>query len=103
MLRIGSDDFESKVINSTTPVLIEFYSDSCIACKMLSPILSEIEEEYSGKLEFYKVNAVFDAELARKYKVFSAPTLVLFENGKIKRQAGGAIKKEELVELIEKN
>lgn len=99
-LRIGSDDFENKVLNAANPVLIDFYSDSCIACKKILPVLGEIEEEYDGKLDVYKINAVFEPDLANKYNILSTPTLCLFEEGRLKKQVNGALKKTELIEWI---
>lgn len=99
-VRINGKDFEDKVIKAAKPVLVEFYSDSCIACKMLSPVLGKIEDEYRGQLDIYKVNAVFDPELAAEYQVLGAPTLLLFHNGEIQKRAQGALKKEELAEWI---
>ena len=98
--RINKDNFEEKVLKSSLPVLVDFYSDSCIPCKMLSPILGDLEEEKEGQLVIYKVNVNFDAELAQQYGVLGAPTLILFIQGEVKDRKTGALKKAALTEWI---
>ena len=68
-VRINKDDFEEKVLKSDLPVIVDFYSDSCIACKKLAPALGDVEDDYEGKLYVYKVNTNFDKELAKEYHV----------------------------------
>ena len=74
---INNDNFESEVLNSNVPVLLEFYSDSCIPCKRMSPILAELEEEHTD-IKVSKLNIKFGADTARKYNVMSSPTIVIF-------------------------
>lgn len=101
--RVNKDNFEEKVLKSTLPVVVDFYSDSCVPCKKLSPILGDIEDDYEGKLNVYKVNTNFDEELTEKYEVMAAPTLVIFHNGEEKARQTGVKKKAELVTWIEEN
>jgi thioredoxin 1 len=98
--RIDKESFDEKVIGEKLPVLVEFYSDSCIPCKQMSPILGGIEDDYEGRLLIYKVNANYDAELAGKYDVMSSPTILFFKNGKEIERARGLIKRPELEEII---
>ncbi len=98
--RIGQADFEKKVLQSSLPVLVDFYSDSCIPCKMMSPILGELEDENEGKLQIYKVNVNFETELAKAYQVLSVPTLVVFQSGSEKARLAGAVTKQALEELV---
>ena len=79
--RISKADFDEKVLNSELPVIVDFYSDSCVACKKLAPVLGDIEDDYEDKHHVYKVNTNFDAELAEQYEVTANPTL-LFVKGK---------------------
>ena len=81
--RISEQDFEEKVKQAEGLILVDFYTDSCIACKQLSPTLGDIEEEYEGKTAVYKVNAGYDGQLAEEYQVISAPTLLLFRDGEV--------------------
>lgn len=99
--RINKNNFVEKVIQSAQPVLVDFYSDSCIPCKMLSPLLGELEDEKEGSLSVYKVNINFDGELAEEYSVMGAPTLIFFENGAIRDRRTGALKQDDLFDWIE--
>lgn len=98
--RIGKADFDEAVKQASGPVLVEFYSDTCIPCKQMSPILGDIEEEYENTLKVYKVNVNFDEELAADYQVMSSPTLILFQNGEVSDKKRGLVKKDELTEWI---
>ncbi|MBR6101468.1 MAG: thioredoxin fold domain-containing protein [Ruminococcus sp.] len=98
--RVSAEDFESKVLGAELPVLADFYSDSCIPCKMLSPLLSQLESEYAGKINIVKINVNFDAELAERYEVLAAPTLVLFKDGSEVTRHRGTASKDQLNELI---
>ena len=63
--RVSSEDFEAEVLGSDLPVVVEFYSDSCIPCKQLSPILGGLEDDYEDQVKVVKVNVNFDAGLAQ--------------------------------------
>lgn len=80
-VRVSKDNFDDVVLKNTIPVLVDFYSDSCVACKKLSPVLGEIEDEYEDKISVVKLNTNFDAELSAEYGVVSNPTMILFVNG----------------------
>ena len=80
-------------------VLADFYSDSCIPCKRMSPVLAELEEENSG-VRLVKLNINFSAETAAKYDVTSVPTLVFFRDGKEVQRVTGAVKKSQIEEII---
>ena len=96
-------DFGEKVKRSSKLVIVDFYSESCIPCKRMSPVLSELEEQYHGAVFVAKVNAAYEKELVDEYAVRSAPTLVFFKNGDVAERILGAIKKDELEQLIEPN
>jgi thioredoxin 1 len=99
--RVNAENFEEKVLKADKPVLLDFYSDSCIPCKRMAGPLGDIEDDYEGKLYVYKVNVNFDAELAEKYQVMSAPTLVVIVNGEEKNRMTGAAGKDKIKELFE--
>lgn len=99
--RVSETDFDEKVRRAKGLVLLEFYSDSCIPCKQLSPVLGEIEEEYEGKVSIYKVNVNYEEKLATEYRVMSSPTLILFRNGDVLDKKTGIQKKAALTEWIE--
>ena len=96
---INNDNFESEVLNSNVPVLLEFYSDSCIPCKRTSPILAELEEEHTD-IKVSKLNIKFGADTARKYNVMSSPTIVFFKNGEEVNRIKGVAKKADLEAVI---
>lgn len=100
--RVSANDFEKEVLSADKAVLADFYSDSCVPCKRLSPVLSEIEEKYSDRLKIVKININFDTELAEKYSVQAAPTLIFLKNGREEQRLRGAVKKEDIEEIIEK-
>lgn len=100
-VRVSGDTFEAEVLNADGLILADFYSDSCVPCKRLSPVLAEIEEEHSDGTRLVKININFDAELAEKYEVQSVPTLVFFRNGEEISRLNGSIKKGEIVSAIE--
>ena len=99
-LRVNEDNFETEVLKSEIPVLADFYSDSCVPCKRLSPVLAEIEEELTDSLRVVKININFDIALAEKYEVLSATTLILFKNGTEVQRLSGAVKKADIIELV---
>lgn len=99
--RIGEKNFEEKVKQIEGVVLVDFYSDSCIPCKRLSPILRELEEEYKGKAVVYKVNVNYEEDLAAAYQVMSAPTLILFKNGEALGKKSGVQKKDALTQWLD--
>ncbi len=98
-LRANGENFDKEVLGSELPVLVDFYSDSCVPCKMLAPVLSQIESEHS-EIKVVKVNVNFDIELAERFEVQAAPTLILFKNGEEKARHRGAVRKDEIEALI---
>ena len=100
--RVSKENFEAEVLQASIPVLVEFYSDSSIPCKQMSPILGDIEDDYEDRLKVVKVNANFDGELAEQYSVMVSPTILFFKDGKEAERVRGLIKKPELEEIVKK-
>ena len=99
-LRVSKDNFSAEVLSEEKIVIADFYSDSCIPCKRLSPVLAEIEEEFSDRVKLVKININFDTELA-EYEVQSVPSVLFFKKGEEAIRLSGAIKKAEIAETIE--
>lgn len=99
--RVTADDFSEKALGFSGLSIVDFYSDSCIPCKRMSPVLSAIEEKYGDKVLMVKVNVAYDAALAEQYEVTSTPTFLFFRNGQEVERFSGVKKKEEFEQLIE--
>lgn len=100
--KISTAEFDNEVLASELPVLADFYSDSCIPCKRMSPILSKLENEYENKVKLVKINTNFEKELVERYNILAAPTLILFDKGQEVSRLRGAVKKEDITALIDK-
>ena len=100
-VRVNVETFAAEVLQAKGLVLVDFYSDSCVACKKLAPVLGNAEDDYEDKIKVYKVNTNFDVELAEQYAVQAAPTLVFFQNGAEVARLRGLVKKAELTEVID--
>ena len=93
-------DFKQDVLEATLPVLVDFYADWCGPCKMVAPVLEELEAEFGDKLKIVKINVDKESELAQQFRVVTIPTMMVFENGELRDSFIGYRSKEELVELL---
>ena len=80
-IKLTSANFENEVLKSNIPVLVDFWAEWCGPCKMLAPVLSEIAEEYEGKVKVAKLNVDEEVALTMQYGISSIPAVFLFENG----------------------
>jgi len=94
--------WEIDVMNSEVPVFVDFWAEWCGPCRMVSPVVEELSNDYDGKVKFVKVNVDEANELASKYNIFSIPTLAIFKNGKLVNQQVGAASKDSYKNMIEK-
>ena len=99
-ITITSGNFESEVLNSDIPVLVDFWASWCGPCRMLAPVIEEIAKEYDGKIKVGKVNVDNEQELAIKFKIVSIPTVLLFKNGEIADKSIGFKTKKEFEEML---
>ena len=98
-ITITSANFDAEVLHSEKPVLLDFWASWCGPCRMLSPIVDEVAEERTD-VKVGKVNVDQQPELAGEFGVMSIPTLLVFENGKLVRQAVGARPKASVLDLL---
>lgn len=100
VITLTKENFQSEVLSSNVPVLVDFWASWCGPCRMVSPIVDEIAEESDGSYKVGKVNVDEQNELATQYGVMSIPTLLVIENGKIKTSAVGARPKEAIRAML---
>lgn len=99
-MNITKENFEAEVMNSDRPVLIDFWAPWCGPCRMLSPTISEIAEEYGDKVKVCKVNVDEQCELASTFGVMSIPTLVVIKEGKVVNSVTGVRPKDQIVSMF---
>ena len=97
---LTSDNFETEVLKSDVPVLVDFWAPWCGPCRMMGPVIEELANESDGSYKVGKVNVDDEIELASSYKVMSIPMLAVFKNGDIAEGSVGARPKEEVIEMI---
>lgn len=90
----------SGVLSKESAVLADFYSETCVPCRQMSPVLEELEHELSGSVKAVKVNVASNSELAESYGVRAVPTFIMFKNGKETGRIVGAVPKAQLAELV---
>ncbi len=95
-------NFEEEVLQSEVPVLVDYYADWCNPCKMMSPVVAALAEQYEGKLKVGKCNIDENMPLAQKYRVVSIPTFIIFKGGQPVATFIGAMSKEEFCDRIDK-
>jgi thioredoxin 1 len=100
-VEINEGNFESEVLKSTQPVLVDFWAEWCGPCKMLGPVLDEIAGEQAGRAKVAKVNIDQNPELAARYGIQAIPTLLYFAGGTVRKQTVGVTSKKTIVSTLE--
>ena len=100
---VTDGNFDSEVLQSQTPVLVDYWAEWCGPCKMIAPILDDVAKDYAGKLKVAKLNIDENQDTPAKYGIRGIPTLMLFKNGNIEATKVGALSKSQLTAFIDSN
>jgi thioredoxin 1 len=100
-IEINLANFESEVLKSTQPVLVDFWAEWCGPCKMLAPVLDQIATEQAGRTRVVKINVDENPGLAARYNITSIPTLLYFAGGEVRNTTVGAVSKKKIVDNLE--
>jgi thioredoxin 1 len=103
IIHITDDTFEQEVLQSNTPVLVDYWAEWCGPCKMIAPALDQIASEYEGRLKVAKLNIDENQSTPPKYGIRGIPTLMLFKNGNVEATKVGAVSKTQLAAFIDSN
>jgi thioredoxin 1 len=97
---INTSGFKSEVLDSKVPVIVDFWAEWCMPCRMIEPVVEELNKEYNGKVKFFKLNTDKDPSIAIQYQIMSIPTLLFFKNGRPVDKVVGVVPKKNLMEKI---
>jgi len=103
IVHVTDDTFDSEVLQSSEPVLVDYWAEWCGPCKMIAPILEEAADDYAGRLKVAKLNIDENPGTPPKYGIRGIPTLMLFKNGGVEATKVGALSKSQLAAFIDSN
>jgi thioredoxin 1 len=99
----SSKTWGKDIVQSQTPVLVDFWAEWCGPCRIVSPVIEDLSREYEGRVKFYKLNVDENQDIAAKYEIFSIPTLLVFKGDRIIGQHVGATSKDVLKRFLEQS
>ena len=99
--RFTTENFEEEVLQSSVPVLVDFFADWCGPCKMMAPIVEKLAEEYDGRVKVGKCNTDENLQVAQRYRISSIPTFIIFKDGKPAAPFMGAMSAKDLKDKVE--
>ena len=102
VLEFTDGEFDSDVLSSETPVLVDFWAEWCGPCRMIGPIVEEIANEYSGRIKVGKMNVDHNPEVPPKYGIRSIPSLLVFKDGAVSDQIVGAVPKNNITSVLDR-
>jgi len=102
LVELREENFESQVLKSELPVMVDFAAEWCPPCKIVGPIVEEIAKEYEGKAVVAHIDVDQAPNLARQYRVLSIPTVIFFKNGEAVETSIGAVPKQQLTEILDR-
>jgi thioredoxin 1 len=102
VINVGDSDFKKEVLESQTPVLVDFWATWCAPCRAIAPALEELASQYKGKVRVAKMNIDDNQDTPQQFQVRSIPTLLLFKGGRVVEQIVGAVPKSKLEEAFKK-
>jgi thioredoxin 1 len=100
-ITVTDETFQSEVVESSQPVLVDFWATWCGPCRMVAPIVEELAQEYEGRVKVGKIDVDSEQKIAADFGIRSIPTLLIFKGGKLADQVVGAVPKKHLVEKLE--
>ena len=101
LIEFTDDNFDTEVLKSNLPVLVDFWAEWCGPCKMIAPIVEEIAGDYAGKVKVGKVNVDFNNQVAMQYGIRGIPALLVFKGGSVANQIVGAVPKNNITQVLD--
>lgn len=101
LIEFTDDNFDTEVLKSNLPVLVDFWAEWCGPCKMITPIIEEISSDYAGKIKVGKVNVDFNNQVAMQYGIRGIPALLVFKGGSVANQIVGAVPKNNITQILD--